>query len=79
MTRLAALINPNRLYGHVPLPHATEFGSGFDLVYLALWSCFADPRPPLATRWGKTTIAQMTGTDNANHPLSAVQCVFLAS
>ena len=27
----------------------------------------------------RTTIAHMTGTDNTNHPLSAVQLVFLAS
>ena len=41
------MISPNGLYGHVPLPHATEFEfvSGFDLVYLVLlihWSHFAD-------------------------------------
>ena len=82
------MINANGQYGNVPLLHALV--SGFDLVHLALLivHCpnFADMRPSLATRWGSrrtllyTAIAQITVTTNTsmNHPLSAVQLVFLA-
>ena len=63
-----------------PSPHATEFELAVDLIWYPLhWSNLADIRPPLATR----TIAQMTCTDNTNHPLSAVQfegnraCIFM--
>ena len=55
------MINPNGLYGHVPLTVPLSLvGSGFDPVYtlhskytgpVMQWSYFADIRRPLATRW----------------------------
>ena len=45
------------------------------------WSYFADIRRPLVKKVGldnHCTDDRQSGTDNTNHPLSAVQLVFLA-
>ena len=63
------MINPNGLYPHVP-SHATEFE-------LALALIFKTGSTLLVHHWQPGGL-YMTGTVNTNHPLSAVQFVFLA-
>ena len=70
------MINPNGLYPHVP-SHATEFELALALIFKTGSTLLVHHWQPGGLELGNHC-SYMTGTINTNHPLSAVQFVFLA-